>query len=191
MFTQRELNLRQQRWLQLLKNYDMNVHYHLGKANVVADALIRMSMGSTSHIEDEKNELAKEIHRLAKLVVRLVESISGAISVHPSYESSLVVEFKNGLHLVPLLMVLKDSVLIKMNESFAFGGNGIHRYQDRLCVQDVGHLQTRIVAEAHGSRYSIHPGCTKMYHDLKKTYWWDDIRRTSQSIEPSVLIVNR
>ena len=90
-----------------------------------------------------------------------------------------------------MLMELNDSVLIKMNESFSFGGDGIHRYQDRLCVQDVGHLRTWIVEEAHGSRYSVHQGCTKIYHDLKKTYWWDDIRRTSQSMQPSVLIVNR
>ncbi|XP_069150522.1 uncharacterized protein [Solanum lycopersicum] len=56
----RELNLRQRRWLELLKDYDMNVHYHPGKANVVADALSRMSMGSTAHVEDEKKELVKE-----------------------------------------------------------------------------------------------------------------------------------
>ena len=53
VFTQRELNLRQCRWLELLKDYDMNVHYHPGKANVVADALSRMSMGSTTHVEDD------------------------------------------------------------------------------------------------------------------------------------------
>ncbi|XP_069144489.1 uncharacterized protein [Solanum lycopersicum] len=57
VFTQRELNLRQRRWLELLKDYDMNVHYHPGKANVVADALSRMSMESTAHVKDEKKEL--------------------------------------------------------------------------------------------------------------------------------------
>ena len=62
MFTQKELNLRQRRWFELLKDYDMNVHYHPGKANVVADALSRMSMGDTFHIEDEKKEFAKEVH---------------------------------------------------------------------------------------------------------------------------------
>ena len=54
VFTQRELNLHQRRWLELLKDYNMNVNYHQGKANVGADALSRMSMGSTSHVEDEK-----------------------------------------------------------------------------------------------------------------------------------------
>ena len=54
VFTQRDLNLRQRRWLELLKDYDMNVHYHQGKTNVVADALSMMSMGSTANVEDGK-----------------------------------------------------------------------------------------------------------------------------------------
>ena len=40
-FTQSELNMRQRRWLELIKDYDLEVHYHLGKANVVADELSR------------------------------------------------------------------------------------------------------------------------------------------------------
>ena len=86
VFTQRELNLRQWRWLELLKDYDMNVHYHPGYSNIVADALSRMSMGSISHIEDEMKELAKDVHRLARLGVRLVDSTSGGVSVNPSTE---------------------------------------------------------------------------------------------------------
>ena len=52
IFTQRELILRQQRWLELSKDYGMNVHYHLGKSNVVAYTLSRMRIESTSHVED-------------------------------------------------------------------------------------------------------------------------------------------
>ena len=55
----------------------MNVHYHPGQANVVADAFSRMSMGSTTHVEDEKKELEKKVHRLARLGVRLFDSTSG------------------------------------------------------------------------------------------------------------------
>ena len=70
-------------------------------------------------------------------------------------------------------MELKDSVLLKMNESFALGDDGMLRYKDLLCVPDVDDLRTRIVTEAHSSKYFIHPGSTKMYHDLKQIYWWD------------------
>ena len=57
--------------MELLKDYDMNLHYHPGKANVVADALSRMRMGSTTHVEDDKKVLVKNIHRLARLGVKL------------------------------------------------------------------------------------------------------------------------
>ena len=68
-------------------------------------------------------------------------------------------------------------MLIKMNDSFALGGDGIRRYQDRLCVPDVDDLKSRNVAEAHRSRYSIYPCSTKMYHDLNQIYWWDDMKK--------------
>ena len=67
-----------------------------------------------------------------------------------------------------MLMELKDSVLLKMNESFALGDDGIIRYQNRLCVPDVNDLRARIVAEAHGSRYSIYPGSTKCIMILRR-----------------------
>ena len=54
VFTQKELNLRQRRWLELLKNYYMSILNHLGNANVVADTLSRLSMGSTAHVEKKR-----------------------------------------------------------------------------------------------------------------------------------------
>ena len=74
-------------------------------------------------------------------------------------------------------MELKDSILVKMNESFALGDDGILRYQDTLCVPDVDDLRTKIVVEPHGYIYFTHPGSTKMYHDLKKIYWWDIMKK--------------
>ena len=65
VFNQKDLNLCQKRWLKLLKDYDMSVLYHPGKANVVADAISILSMGSVAHVEDEKKELVHEVHRLA------------------------------------------------------------------------------------------------------------------------------
>ena len=65
----------------MLKDYDMSVLYHPSKANVVADALSRLSMNSVSHVEDEKNELVREVHHLARLGVRLIESSDGSVTI--------------------------------------------------------------------------------------------------------------
>ena len=76
----------------MLKDYDMSVLYHPGKVNVVADALSRLSMGSVSHINEARKDLVKDVHRLARLGVRLEDSPNGSFMVHHNSESSLVVE---------------------------------------------------------------------------------------------------
>ncbi|WMV58684.1 hypothetical protein MTR67_052069 [Solanum verrucosum] len=80
------------RWLEFLKNYDMNVLYHPGKANVVVDALSRLSMGSLAHVEEEMNELAKDVHRLARLGVCLMNISGDDVIVQNRSECSLVEE---------------------------------------------------------------------------------------------------
>ena len=122
MFTKNKLNLRQRRWLELLKDYDMSVLYHPEKANVVADALSRMNMGSVSYIDEAKKDLAKEVHRRARLVVSLEGYPNWGAIVHHNSESSLVVEVKSKKHLDLALMELKELVLDKLNESFSLGG---------------------------------------------------------------------
>ena len=57
-----------------MKDYDMNVHYHPGKANVVADALSRMSMGSTTNIEDKNKEMVNDVHSLTSLCISFTDS---------------------------------------------------------------------------------------------------------------------
>ena len=69
----------------------MSVHYHPGKANVVDDDLSRLSNGSTAHVNDGKKELVKDVHRLARLGVRLMAYTSGGVSLNPSFESFFVV----------------------------------------------------------------------------------------------------
>ncbi|XP_070022617.1 uncharacterized protein [Nicotiana sylvestris] len=61
IFKQKELNLRQRRWLELLKDYDIDILYHRGKANIVADALSRKSMGSLAHVGAYQRPLAREV----------------------------------------------------------------------------------------------------------------------------------
>ena len=81
MFTYKELNLRHRRWLEFLKDYDMSVHYHLGKANVVADALSILYMSSVSHVEEKRKELVKDVHRLARLGVLLMSISDNVVTV--------------------------------------------------------------------------------------------------------------
>ncbi|KAH0712585.1 hypothetical protein KY289_008544 [Solanum tuberosum] len=170
VFTQKELNLRQRRWLELLKDYDMSILYHPGKANVVVDALSRLSMGSTAHVDEEKRELAKDVHRLERLEVRLMDSTEGEIVVTNEVESSLVSEVKEKEDQDPIVLELKANAHKQKVSAFEQGGDGVLRYQGRLCVLIVDGLQERIMEEAHSSRYSIHPGSTKMYRDLREVY---------------------
>ena len=76
----------------------------------------------------------KEVHRLARLGVRLEEYSKGGFMVRHNSESSLVFDVKSKQYLDPLLMDLKESVLNKNNESFSHGEDGVLRYQGRLCV---------------------------------------------------------
>ncbi|KAH0695863.1 hypothetical protein KY289_013345 [Solanum tuberosum] len=103
----------------LYGDYDISVLYHPGKANVVTDALSRVSMGSVAHIEDEKKDLVREIHRLAQLGVQLRDSSKSGFMVHHCSESSLVVEVKFKQHLDTTLMELKESVLDKSVEALS------------------------------------------------------------------------
>ncbi|WMV24343.1 hypothetical protein MTR67_017728 [Solanum verrucosum] len=61
--------------------------------------------------------------------------------------------------------------------AFELVEDGTLRCQGKLCVPNIDGLSQKIMDEAHCSRYSIHPGSTKMYHDLKKVYLWNDMKR--------------
>ena len=77
---------------------------------MVVDALSRLSMGSSTHVEEENIELAKDVHRLAHLGVRLMNSIEGGIVVINGAESSLMLQVKGKQDLDPILHDLKKYV---------------------------------------------------------------------------------
>ena len=85
-FTQKELNIQQRIWLELLKDYDMSVLYHPGNANVVEDALSLVSIVSVSHGPNYNKDLEKEVQRLARLGVRLEDFPNGCSMVHHNSE---------------------------------------------------------------------------------------------------------
>nr|APU93382.1 putative gag-pol polyprotein [Marshallia obovata] len=147
-FEQKDLNMRQRRWLELIKDYDCEILYHPGKANVVADALSR-----------------KEEHAPAR--VKLY-----SITVTPDFLTQL-----RDLQ----LEALKENN-IKKERMVGQAANLIENSQElktnfgRVWVPSKGSLREKIFDESHKSQYSIHPGATKMYQDLKKNYWWPGMK---------------
>ena len=79
MFTQKDLNLRKRRWLELSNNYGMRVFYHPKKANEVADALNNRTIGSVSHVYEAKKDLVNDVYRLARLGVTLEDGFRNQI----------------------------------------------------------------------------------------------------------------
>ena len=82
----------------------MSVHYHPGKVNVVVDALSRLSIDCVAHVEEKSEELVKDVHRLARLGVRLMNISDSCVTVHNGAESSLVVEVKEKQESDPILL---------------------------------------------------------------------------------------
>ena len=98
----------------MYKDYDMSCLYLPDKANVVANALIHMIMGSVSHVEEAKKDVVKDVHRLDRLGVRLEDSPNGGFMVHNNSESYLVVEVMSKQHLDQPLMELKEWFLLSL-----------------------------------------------------------------------------
>ncbi|XP_070004323.1 uncharacterized protein [Nicotiana sylvestris] len=135
-------------------------------------------MGSLAHLEAHQSPLAREVHQLASLGVRLRESNEGGVIVQNRAESSLVAEVKEKQFVDPLLAQLKGGILKHKTTTFSLGMNdGTLRYQNRLCVPDIDGLRERIMVEAHTSKYSVHLDSTKMYHYLKEIYWWNNMKK--------------
>ena len=65
----------------------------------------------------------------------------------------------------------------RVSIAFSLEDDGLIRFRRRICVPKGGNLMERILEEAHKSKFSIHPGATKMYQDLKERFWWSRMKR--------------
>ena len=128
-------------------------------------------------LEEERKELVKDVHRLARLGVRLISISDTGVIVQNVGETSLVVEVKEKQDSDPIFLELKGAIHNKRVEVLSQGGNGLLRYMGRLCIADVGELRHHILAEAHNSRHYIFQGSTKIYRDLREVYWWNGMKR--------------
>ena len=174
LFTHKELNLRQRRWMELLKDYDCTIDYHPGKANVVADSLSRKSTGSLVYMQTIQLPLMVELRELG---VELRMHASGALFASFQLQPILVDYILEAQLEDPYLMSMRKKVEEGEQSDFAIRDDGALVIGSRLCVPSTEELKRQILEEAHSSAYAMHPGSTKMYRTLKEYYWWSGMKR--------------
>ena len=173
LFDQKELNMRQRRWMEFLKDYDFELHYHPGKANVVADALSRKSLHVSSLMIHEMNLLEK--FRDMNLSVTLSHDKMQLNSIQIT--NNLQKQIHEAQESDELINKKKKLIGQRGGENFGIDKTGILRFKDRMCVLNNEEIKEMILEEAHKSKLSIHPGTTKMYQDLKKMFWWPKMKK--------------
>ncbi|GJS60510.1 putative reverse transcriptase domain-containing protein [Tanacetum coccineum] len=151
---QKELNMRQRRWLELLSDYDCDIRYHPGKASVVADAL-----SSKEQIEPLRVRALVMTIGL-DLPKRILET-----QIEAQKPENLVNEDVGG--------IIRRDIPKERLEPRADGTICLH---GRSWLPCYGDLRSVIMHESHKSKYSIHLGFEKMYQDVKKLYWWPNMK---------------
>jgi hypothetical protein len=166
-FTQAILNMRQRRWLEIIKDFDLEIHYHPGKANVVAGALSRKAhcnyLSAISVSGEESSIRITPI--MGQYNVTLTPMLRGEINAAQSSDEG-VAHIKRRL----------TEGYPKVN-CFHMDEEGTLWFKDHLVIPKNHELRKKIFDKAHISKYSIHPSSTKMYLDLKAQLWWTYMKR--------------
>jgi hypothetical protein len=166
IFTQPDLNMRQRRWLELIKDYELEVRYHPGKANVVADALSRKA---------HCNYLPAVRPTGEEFSTRVLPDLSlYNVTLTPLLREEIIAAQKNdGVAHLKRRLAEGDPQVSCFHEDV----EGTLWFNDRIVVPKKDELRRKILDEAHTSKYSIHPSSTKMYQDLRAQFWWTRMKR--------------
>jgi hypothetical protein len=159
-FIQVDLNMRQRRWLELIKDYDLEIHYHPGKANVVANDLSRKAHYNylpTIGISGEESSV-RVSPIMAQYNVALTSVLRGEIIAAQGIDARVA--------LIKRRLTESDPKV----SYFRVDLEGTLWFKDCLVVPKNHGLRKKIFDEVHTSKYSIHPGSTKMYQDLKAQF---------------------
>ncbi|GJZ76892.1 putative reverse transcriptase domain-containing protein [Tanacetum coccineum] len=149
ILNQKELNMRQHRWIELLSDYDCEIRYHPGKANVVADALSR-------------KERIKPLRVRALMMTVHIDLSKQILEAQKEAMKKKNVKAKNLGRLI--------------KQIFEFRPNGTRCFGNRVWLSRFSGLRDLIMHESHKSKNSIHLGSDKMYQDLKLLYWWANMK---------------
>jgi ribonuclease HI len=152
IFTQSELNMRQRRWLELIKDYELEIHYHPGKANVVADALSRKSQVNMLAAHPMLFELQKEFNRLSLGFLNNTQGVT--IELEPTLEQDI----RKGQKDDEKINEIRQLIIDGKDPDFREDAEGVVWFKDRLCVPNIISIRELILKEAHETAYSIHPG---------------------------------
>jgi hypothetical protein len=170
IFTQSELNMRQRRWLEVIKDYELEIHYHPGKTNVVADALSRKASCHCLTVKTSDITLCQEMEKLNLGMIQ-----HGTLS-QLKLESILLQRIIDAQRSDKGMRYIHEKIKVGKANCFRKDDQAIIWFINRIVVPKDDDFCQQVLDEAHLSRYSIHPGSTKMYHDLKQHYWWTKMK---------------
>jgi hypothetical protein len=131
IFTQSKLNMRQRRWLELIKDYELEIHYHPGKANVVADVLSSKSQVNMMVTHPMPYELAKEFDRLSLGFPNNMRGVT--VELEPTLEWEIKETQKND----EKINEIRQLILEGRGKDFREDAEGVVWFKDHLCVPNV------------------------------------------------------
>jgi hypothetical protein len=165
IFTQKELNMRQRRWLELIKDYVLTFQYHPGKANVVADALSRTG------VPRAVMPLIADLDRMG-----IIFCYAGVAHEETKMlvQSSLREHVREAQLHDRLLWEVRKRIESGRPWEFTMEEDGTILFRGCLCVPQKSEVKMDILWEAHRTPYMVHPGETKMYQDMRQ--WWKHMK---------------
>jgi hypothetical protein len=139
IFMQSDLNLRQRRWLELIKDYDLGINYHPGKANVVADALSHRTHLNGLIVETMPFDLCKQ---LDKLNLRLTVN-TGVVAME--VDSIVSQDIHKGQLVDKKLQEIKGNITEGKSPGFTEDDRGVLWYKRMICVPNVKEIKNIIL----------------------------------------------
>jgi hypothetical protein len=154
--------MRQRRWLELIKDYDLEVHYYPGKANVVEDALSRKAHCNRLELEPVSDPLCEEMRRLNLEVVP--QGSLYALTAESNLYDRIVAAQRDDEDIQTIKQKLEEED--PKYTCFQKDHRDMIWFGKRLVVPVDPEIKKIILDEAHKSKFSIHPSSTKMYQEF-------------------------